>query len=269
MSFFIFAAACDEPDTNTNAPITNSVDDEGLGYEVIEFDDGGSIAGRVWWDGPQPNLEPLVVRTNHDHCGDEQPTRALRVSARGGVRDVVVSLVDVNRGRAATTRRTPGLEQVGCRFSPHVQVIQPGRLRLINADPILHNVHAFSEDSETLLDVGLPRAGDVVVRRLPDPGVVRVVCDAGHTFQQAWIHVIPGPYAVVTDEAGVFRLRDVPPGQYVLQIWHEGWRVVGTERGRPVYSNPVVLTRSISVSRRQETTIDFPLSQQSAEIAGQ
>ena len=72
----------------------------------------------------------------------------------------------------------------------------------------------------------------------------------------------------MTDEAGRFRIPEIPPGRYTLRVWHEGWRVVGSDSGRPRFSSPVILTREVSVSPRQETAVDFELSQQLAELAG-
>lgn len=239
-------------------------------YEEIAVDDAGSIAGRVSWEGPRPEVDVFPVRAQQEVCGDTQPSFALRVSPRGGVRDAVISLIDVRSGRAFNPDApAPSLVTRRCRYQPHVQVVPLGsRMRFVNEDPILHNVHVFDEAGDTVIDVGLPEQGATVERVLTTEGVLRVVCDAGHGFQQAFLHVSEHPYAVVTDEDGDFRLSDVPPGRYTLRVWHEGWRVVGTERGRPRYSNPILLIRSVSVSPRQETTLDFTLSASSAVIAG-
>jgi plastocyanin len=238
-------------------------------YRVIEVEDGGSIAGNLRWSGPVPDLEPLPVRAQRAACGDEQPSRALTVSARGGVADAVVSLVHVRGGRAFAPPETPlTLERRGCRFEPHVAIAGIGHpVRFTNADPMIHNVRGFLED-RTVIDLGLPTEGSTAEVTLESPGVIRLVCDAGHTWEQAWLHVFEHPYAAVTDAGGAFRLQDVPPGQYVLRVWHEGWIVSGTRAGRPRYSNPILLTRTVSVSPRQETTLDFELSAQSAELAG-
>jgi hypothetical protein len=37
----------------------------------------------------------------------------------------------------------------------------------------------------------------------------------------AWIVVTDHPYHAITDDAGRFELSDVPPGDYVLETWHE------------------------------------------------
>src|SRR5690606_2719208 len=121
----------------------------------------------------------------------------------------------------------------------------------------------------TVLDLGLPEAGESARAAFDEPGPVRLVCDVGHTWEHAWVHVFEHPYFAVSDAEGRFRISDVPPGRYQLRGWHEGWRAQGTEAGRPRYSSPIVLTRSVSVSPRQETSSDFELGAHAAELAGE
>lgn len=238
-------------------------------YEVVDINDAGSIAGIVRWVGPAPDPLMLPVRAHARVCGDEQPSRAIRVSAGGGVPDTVVWLVDARRGKALEVPDEPATITVeGCRYEPHVLVAAVGTSIVFrSADPILHNVHGLI-DGETVWDFALPREGSSAARTLEAPGIVRVLSDV-HSFMQGWVHAFAHPYYAVTDAEGRYRIPDVPPGQYVMRVWHEGWRVVGTEAGRPQYSSPIVLSRTLSVSQRQETTVDFQLSRASAEIAGE
>lgn len=238
-------------------------------YRVIELTETGTIAGNVRWIG-DPFQEPpaITVAVNSEACGETQPSRALIVSERGGIVDVVIS-IDIRAGAALEAPTDPPvIDNVGCRFEPHVLAAGAGHtIHFRNSDEILHNVHAFAGD-DTVLDLGLPEHGSENRASIDAPGVYRVVCDAGHGWQQAWVHLFEHPYFAVTDENGYFRIEDVPTGQYRVRAWHEGWRIVGRRAGRPRYSNPVVLTRSVSVSVELETTVDFELSVQSSEIAG-
>lgn len=238
-------------------------------YEVIDLGEAGSIAGNVRWVGPLPAPVMLPVRSHRDVCGAEQPSQALRVSPRGGVADTVVWLTDVRRGGAlAPPSETPVVTLEGCRYRPHVLAVGVGTtIAFRSADPVLHNVHAL-RNGETLWDFALEAEGSGASREVEVPGVIRMLSDV-HSFMQAWVHAFDDPYFAVTDENGRFHIPDVPAGQYVMRVWHEGWRVVGTEAGRPVYSQPVVLSRTLSVAIRKEITVDFELSARSAEIAGQ
>jgi hypothetical protein len=38
---------------------------------------------------------------------------------------------------------------------------------------------------------------------------------------QCWLGVLDHPYFAVTGTDGGFALRDVPPGEYTVAVWHE------------------------------------------------
>ena len=42
-----------------------------------------------------------------------------------------------------------------------------------------------------------------------------------HPWMKAWVCVVDHPWFTVTGEDGVFVLQGVPPGDYVLEAWHE------------------------------------------------
>ncbi|MGE0790612.1 MAG: carboxypeptidase regulatory-like domain-containing protein [Sandaracinaceae bacterium] len=242
-------------------------------YTVIEdpaeLERVGALAGAVRWAGERPEVARFTVDTHAEACGEQRESEALRISSRGGVAGTVVELVDVRRGRALDVpAEAPLLAHERCRFVPHLVSVTLGQpLRLANRDPVIHNVHA-TLDGRTAIDVGLPEQGSQVARSLSTPGIYRVVDDAGHGWEQAWIVATAHPYVAISDEDGRFRIEGVPPASYTVRVWHEGWRVLGEASGRPRYSAPVILTRQISVAPRQETTVDFELSQALGELAG-
>jgi hypothetical protein len=87
----------------------------------------------------------------------------------------------------------------------------------------------------------------------------------------AEIMVVAHPYYAVTDESGRFELTDVPPGQYQIVAWHEGWKVereeaafdVLTERRirRPVFSDPKTWQEQVTVNPHETAVIDFVLGE--------
>ncbi|MFK7991007.1 MAG: hypothetical protein AB8I08_33615 [Sandaracinaceae bacterium] len=270
MGVLIVLMGCDEKAAPRRQAVeTPVVEPSAAAYEIVEFDDGGSVAGSVRWTGDRPEVGTLPVRLHADVCGQTQPAPTLTISERGRIRDVVVALTDVRRGRAGSEEEAPfEMARQGCRFAPHVVARRVGQsLRFTNLDAVMHNVRA-RRGARAVFDLGLPEAGAAVTRTLHEAGVLRVVCDVGHTWELGWVHVFEHPYFAVTNESGQFRIEDVPPGRYTIQVWHEGWREVGGESGRPVYSSPVVLTRTVSVLPREETRLSFELSQQAAELAG-
>lgn len=82
--------------------------------------------------------------------------------------------------------------------------------------------------------------------------------------------VVLHPYYAVTDESGSFELTDVPPGTYQIVAWHEGWNLLGKEHAydvltqrsveRPMFSEPRVWGKSVTVSGNQVSTVNFAVS---------
>jgi hypothetical protein len=237
-----------------------------IGYREIDVELGGSVSGRVVWSGERP--PEVSVPAAGEGC-DPGPVAVLEVGPRGGLSGVVVVLSGISEGRARETGETT-LRMVGCRLAPHVVAVPSGStLRIENADPRPHNAHATDPAGSTRFDLGLPQGAPVALS-LDRPGILRVVDDAANPGGMSWIHVIEHPYFAVTDASGTFRLTSVPPGQYTLQVWHEGVRSSGLDAdGRPHFSAPILLSRLVTVVGGQDTAADFSMDLRLADAAGE
>jgi plastocyanin len=227
-------------------------------YVEVPVADGGTLVGRVRFAGEPVKGEPLPVRKNTDVCGDTKPFQALVVGPNKGVRNTVIYLEGVERGKKPADFE---LDNAKCLFVPHVSAVMAGaRVRIKNGDPILHNTHGF-HDRVTVFNVALPNKDQVVdiTQRIKKPGVIDVQCDA-HTHMRAWIVVRDTPYFAVTDDEGRFRIGEIPPGRYRVVAWHEGWVVTGKDKdGRPLHDPPRLLTQEITIPPKGEATLDFEL----------
>lgn len=195
---------------------------------------GGSVvSGTIKAAGVAPKLPTVKVTKDASSCGAEYAGEAARVDASGGLANVVVTLRPAKPAAPAAAMPTATtaaaaappakatLDQVGCRYQPHVQAVGVGtELTLINSDRVLHNVHG-NVGPVTVFNVAMPIKGQRLPTKLTRPGLVRLQCDAGHTWMNAWIYVVDHPHYAVTDAAGHFEIRDVPAGDYTVELWHE------------------------------------------------
>jgi plastocyanin len=185
---------------------------------------GGSVvSGTIKIAGPAPKPTVIKVTKDASSCGAEYAGEAARVDASGGLANVVVTLRPL-KPAAAVVRPAPAkatLDQVGCRYQPHVQAVGVGtEVTLINSDRVLHNVHG-NVGPVTVFNVAMPIKGQRLPTKLTRPGLVRLQCDAGHTWMNAWIYVVEHPHYAVTDAAGHFEIPEVPPGDNTVELWHE------------------------------------------------
>jgi len=227
-------------------------------YEEASVVEGGVLTGRVRFAGEPPKAEPIPVRKNMEVCGEHAPAQALLVGPDRGVRNTVVYLPGVERGKKPAEFE---LDNARCLFVPHVSAVMLGaKVRIRNSDPVLHNTHGLL-DRLTVFNIALPNRGQVVpiTQRIKKAGVIDVQCDA-HTHMRAWIVVRDNPYFAVTDDGGQFRIDQVPPGRYRVAAWHEGWMMTGRDKdGRPAYDAPRLLTQEVTVPAKGEVTVDFEL----------
>ena len=221
------------------------------GYQVVSVQDGGTIRGTVKWQGAVPHLIASEINKDPEVCDPlgqkHRDLERLLVAPSGGVANTVVFLRNISRGKEMdlpVARRS--LNQKSCRYEPHILLVPvQATLTVKSSDPLLHTVHMSGS-----ADYNLPftAKGQEITRPMTREGIVSLRCNAGHVWMNGEMIVAKNPYYAVTDEDGNFELTQVPPGQYEIVAWHEGWRVVGESPvydlatqvrvKRPVFSDP-------------------------------
>jgi plastocyanin len=104
-------------------------------------------------------------------------------------------------------------------FFPNVLPILVGtRVEFPNLDDTYHNIFSYSPAKR--FDLGRYRSDE---RPIPSElfdvaGMVTLRCDI-HEHMRAIILVLDTPYYVLTDPEGVFSLKGLPAGKYVLKAW--------------------------------------------------
>jgi hypothetical protein len=192
------------------------------GYTEAPVTNGGTITGRVTWDGAPPVTPPTPVKQDPGTCGATRESTSVQVSKEGGVANVVVYLVDITSGKKMELPVKPVLDQKGCHYLPTMQVIaRNSELQVKNSDPILHNVHAYTgQGGATVLNLAMPKQDMVIGKKITKPGGMTLKCDV-HDFMRAAFFVAENPYFAVTGTDGTFSITDVPAGTYTIATFHE------------------------------------------------
>jgi plastocyanin len=212
-------------------------------YEEIAVNNGATIQGTVKFEGKLPKLPPLQITKSKEICRNV-PNETLIVGAGQGIRYAVVTLEGITKGVAVEKEAVHELDNLGCRFVPHVLASSVGQFVVFkNSDPILHTAHALFASGQPQFNVGL-YPGRVSRKPLVTPGVVKIICEV-HPWMSAYIVVTDHPYYSVTDVYGEYLISDIPAGSYRLKVWHE---TLGTEE------------KQVEVKAGGSHNVDFVLS---------
>jgi plastocyanin len=119
---------------------------------------------------------------------------------------------------SAAPKKHAVVDQRDKQFVPYVTAVQVGTAVIFpNSDNIRHHVYSFSpaKKFELPLYSGVP-AEPVVFDKV---GFITLGCNI-HDWMIAYVAVLPTPYFQVTRQDGRAVLKDLPAGQYTVQVWH-------------------------------------------------
>ncbi len=183
------------------------------------------ITGTVIFDGPPP-APSTVDMSSEPACAKPNPaaaaSREVLTGANGALANVVVF---VKSGLAAYRFDPPKapavLDQNGCAYDPRVVALMANQpLEIRNDDATIHNVHATPRRNEEWNKA--QRAGSPALRvSFPSPELaIPFMCNV-HPWMRAFVFVFAHPYFAVTTTTGQFELKNLPPGTYTIEAWHE------------------------------------------------
>ena len=142
-----------------------------------------------------------------------------------GMKGPSVVYVDAIAGKTFPAPKDhPLMDQKGLLFAPHIMVVQVGTtVDFLNSDNVQHNVFwsAVGNDKKAGHNLGTWPKGDKRSFTFDKPGLVPLLCNV-HPEMAGYLIVSPTPYFAQTDDAGNYKIKDIPDGSYNLVVWHEG-----------------------------------------------
>lgn len=185
----------------------------------------GAIAGTVKLEGAAPkgkrikmDAEPACAAKHAGGVVDEEV-----VTGDGGaLANVVVYVKDGLGNRTfATATETVVMDQNGCMYTPHVVGVQTNQtLEVKNSDPTTHNIHPVPANNKEWNESqaqGMPALKKSFAR---EELAIPVKCNV-HPWMKSYVAVFKHPYFNVTAKTGKFEIKNLPPGDYTIEAWHE------------------------------------------------
>ncbi len=212
-------------------------------YEGGAVSDGGTISGVVKFKGSAPAPKKLDINKDKEVCGKTPKTDPSLIVSHGNVVNAVVSITDIKKGKKFGPQKVT-LDQKGCEYHPHVLAFPAGStVDVLNDDGILHNIHSYSKVNSPF-NMAQPKFKKTLTVKIDKPELFSVKCDV-HGWMNGWFFSADNPYFAVTDGSGSFKLTDVPPGTYNVEVWQETLGKV---------------SRKVTVKPKEQVKIDFEMA---------
>ena len=184
----------------------------------------GTLQGTITLDGDAPEMKVIQMAAD-PNCARLHTSDVLNefviTSEGGSLANAFVYIKSGLTGDFPPPSEPVVLDQNGCMYVPHVIGIQTGQtLTVRNSDETLHNIHAMPKNNKEF-NIGQPIKGLETEKVFDNVEVmVPFKCDV-HRWMNSYAGVLDHPYFAVTAADGSFSIPDVPPGDYVVAVWHE------------------------------------------------
>jgi hypothetical protein len=184
-----------------------------------------SVTGTVKFQGTPPVLRPIDMSAA-PACVKANPSPVVPpvviTGADGTLANVVVYVKSgLGHYRYPAPQTPVTLNQKGCMYVPRVVALMVGQsFEVHNSDLWLHDVHPMLRNNRPFSISELP--GRSVKASFQEPEFAVSVGCMIHPWMRAYLFVFDQPYFAVTSKDGAFSLKNLPPGTYTIEAWHEG-----------------------------------------------
>jgi plastocyanin len=141
----------------------------------------------------------------------------VRDQAGAPVKDVVVVARALAGKDTVDEPQAAVMDQINRQFAPFVIAVRTGSSVLFeNSDSVAHQVYSFSPPRPFELGLyrGKPRSPIVFEKT----GIVVLGCNI-HDNMIGYVYVTDAPHFGTTNASGEWRSRDLPVGDYAIEIW--------------------------------------------------
>jgi len=234
---FAFSTAPASPESSSTVNASRAVRPEGS--------EGGTISGTARMAGSQDAAARINMATD-PACLKIHPAPVINeevvTGSNGALKNVIVYISEGLGGRSFDPPKEPAVfEQKGCAYSPRILGVRAKQtFELINSDPTSHNVHPAPQNNREW-NIFQPPGSAPIEQTFAREEIIPVKCNV-HPWMKGYIAVFKHPYFAITENDGSFNLKNVPPGVYTIEAWHEKYGV---------------LTQKVSVEANQTKTLEF------------
>ncbi len=224
-SFLFLAVSCGGGDKAAEAPPGDEPAEKKAEGVPPDLSQAGSIAGKVSFEGTAPkskrirmDADPVCTKQHSDKVYSQD----VIVNENGTLSNVFVWIkTGLEQYSFPTPSEQASLDQKSCLYTPHVIGVQVKQeIKILNSDPTTHNIHPLPKNNREW-NQSQRAQGKPLIKSFPRVEVmVPVKCNV-HPWMKSYVGVVAHPYFIVTGAEGSFELKDVPPGDYVIEAWHE------------------------------------------------
>lgn len=133
-------------------------------------------------------------------------------------KDVLVYIEKVEGREFPPSAQPAKMDQVNLVYVPRVlPIVKGSEVTFHNSDDVKHNVFGVGDYD---FDLGTWTKGGTKNRLFDKLGEADILCNV-HPEMEAYVIVLQNPYFGLTNEQGVYEIKNVPAGSYKLKTWND------------------------------------------------
>lgn len=214
---------------------------------MVDATTAATIAGKIKFSGAASKAKMIQVTSDayctKQHAGGQIASEEVVVNSNKTLKNVLVYVKKGLEGKKfATIKEAAVINQHGCWYEPHVLAVMVNQpVKILNSDETLHNIHSMPKVNSGF-NFAQPAKGMETTKTFDkEEMMIPIKCDV-HSWMGGYIGVLSHPYFAVTGEDGSFALKNLPPGEYQIEAWHEKFGVQ---------------SQTVKVAEKESKTVEF------------